>query len=45
MKLSGDFEDLKKEQVLGLLLAPSRELAIQIFEVLKLFEPLFEGTI
>ena len=36
MKLSGDFEDLKKEQVLGLLLAPSRELAIQIFEVLKL---------
>jgi ATP-dependent RNA helicase DDX55/SPB4 len=28
MKLSGDFEDLRKEQVLGLLMAPSRELAI-----------------
>ena len=45
MKLSGELEDLKKEQVLGLLMAPSRELAIQIFEVLKLFEPLFEGIL
>lgn len=26
-------------------MAPSRELAIQIFEVLKYFEDLFEGTI
>jgi ATP-dependent RNA helicase DDX55/SPB4 len=40
-----EFQDIQNNQVLGLLLAPSRELAIQTFEVLKKFEYLFEGKI
>lgn len=37
-----DFEEAQKNQVLGLLMAPSRELAIQIFQVLKEFESIFK---
>jgi ATP-dependent RNA helicase DDX55/SPB4 len=36
------FDEAQKNQVLGLLMAPSRELAIQIFEVLKEFESVFQ---
>lgn len=40
MTRQSDFE-IKSNQVLALLLAPSRELAVQIFQVLKEFQTLF----
>lgn len=42
MATDPDFDEAQKNQVLGLLMAPSRELAVQIFQVLKEFESIFQ---